>query len=442
MTGAARPIVAIVGQPNVGKSTLFNRLTETRPSIVSDVAGTTRDRVIAEVEWGERLLTLVDTGGLDEFPETELWSSVRDQIQVAIEGADVVVMLADVTAGVTAPDEDVARVLRLSGGQVVLAVNKADNELREADAAEFYRLGLGEPTPVSAYHNRGVDDLMARVLDLLPAGEAMPDPEADFRLAIVGRTNVGKSMLLNSILGEERAIVSDVPGTTRDALDTLVTVDGRTVHLIDTAGLRRRGRIERGIEQFSAIRTIRAIDRAEVAAVVMDAAELATTQDAHVAGYVLEAYRGILLIVNKWDLAPGLGMTREEATRKVRERFKFASHVPICFTSALDGTGIDALLDQAAEVHRRWSMGLPRYDLRRTILNAVAAHPPATGGRRRLKLYGVTQDRSQPPSFTFYVNSSDMVHFSYRRYLENALRSAYGFEGAPLRMRFKSRGER
>ena len=379
MTGAARPIVAIVGQPNVGKSTLFNRLTETRPSIVSDIAGTTRDRVIAEVEWGERLLTLVDTGGLDEFPATELWSRVRDQIQVAIQGADVVVMLTDVTAGVTAPDEDVARVLRLSGRRVVLAVNKADNELREADAAEFYGLGLGEPTPVSAYHNRGVDDLMARVLDLLPAGEAMPDPEADFRLAIVGRTNVGKSMLLNSILGEERAIVSDVPGTTRDALDTLVTVDDRTVHLIDTAGLRRRGRIERGIEQFSALRTIRAIDRAEVAVLVMDAAEVATTQDSHIAGYVLEAYRGILLAINKWDLAHGLGITQEEAVRKVRERFNFVSHVPICFTSALEGTGIDGLLDQAAEVHRRWSMGLPRYDLRRTILNAVAAHPPATG---------------------------------------------------------------
>ncbi len=440
MTGGAKPIVAIVGQPNVGKSTLFNRLADTRPSIVSDIAGTTRDRVIAEVEWGERVLTLVDTGGLDEFPETELWSSVRDQIQVAIEGADVVVMLADVTTGITAPDEDVARVLRLSGRQVVLAVNKADNDLREADAAEFYGLGLGEPMPVSAYHNRGVDDLMARVLDLLPAGDAMPDPDADFRLAIVGRTNVGKSMLLNAVLGEERAIVSDVPGTTRDALDTLVTVDGRTVHLIDTAGLRRRGRIERGIEQFSAIRTIRAIDRAEVAVLVMDAAELATTHDAHIAGYVLEAYRGILLAINKWDLATGLGMTREEATRKVRERFKFASHMPVCFTSALEGTGMDGLLDQAAEVHRRWSMGLPRYDLRRTVLNAVAAHPPATG-RRRLKLYGVTQDRSQPPSFTFYVNNSDMVHFSYRRYLENALRSAYGFEGAPLRMRFKSRGE-
>ncbi len=440
MTGGAKPIVAIVGQPNVGKSTLFNRLADTRPSIVSDIAGTTRDRVIAEVEWGERVLTLVDTGGLDEFPETELWSSVRDQIQVAIEGADVVVMLADVTTGITAPDEDVARVLRLSGRQVVLAVNKADNDLREADAAEFYGLGLGEPMPVSAYHNRGVDDLMARVLDLLPAGDAMPDPDADFRLAIVGRTNVGKSMLLNAVLGEERAIVSDVPGTTRDALDTLVTVDGRTVHLIDTAGLRRRGRIERGIEQFSAIRTIRAIDRAEVAVLVMDAAELATTHDAHIAGYVLEAYRGILLAINKWDLATGLGMTREEATLKVRQRFKFASHMPVCFTSALEGTGMDGLLDQAAAVHRQWSMGLPRYDLRRTILNAVAAHPPATG-RRRLKLYGVTQDRSQPPSFTFYVNNSDMVHFSYRRYLENALRSAYGFEGAPLRMRFKSRGE-
>ncbi len=441
MTSASKPIVAIVGQPNVGKSTLFNRLTDTRPSIVSDVAGTTRDRVIADVEWGERLLTLVDTGGLDEFPATELWSSVRDQIQVAIEGADVVVMLADVTAGVTAPDEDVARVLRLSGSHVVLAVNKADNELREADAAEFYSLGLGEPTPISAYHNRGVDDLMARVLDLLPVGESTPGPEADFRLAIVGRTNVGKSMLLNSILGEERAIVSDVPGTTRDALDTLVTVDGRTVHLIDTAGLRRRGRIERGIEQFSAIRTIRAIDRAEIAVLVMDAAELATTQDTHIAGYVLEAYRGILLAVNKWDLASGLGMTQEEAVMEVRRRFKFVSHVPVCFTSALEGTGVYDLLDQAAEVHRRWSMGLPRYDLRRTVLSAVAAHPPATG-RRRLKFYGVTQDNSQPPSFTFYVNNSDMVHFAYRRYLENALRRAYGFEGAPLRMRFKSRGER
>ncbi len=441
MNSTSKPIVAIVGQPNVGKSTLFNRLTDTRPSIVSDIAGTTRDRVIADVEWGERLVTLVDTGGLDEFPATEIWSSVRDQIQVAIEGADVVVMLADVTAGVTAPDEDVARVLRLSGRQVVLAVNKADNELREADAAEFYGLGLGEPTPISAYHNRGVDDLMARVLALLPGGDSVPEPEADFRLAIVGRTNVGKSMLLNSILGEERAIVSDVPGTTRDALDTLVTVDGRTVHLIDTAGLRRRGRIERGIEQFSAIRTIRAIDRAEVAVLVMDAAELATSQDTHIAGYVLEAYRGMLLAVNKWDLASGLGLTKEEAVMEVRRRFKFVTHVPVCFTSALEGTGIHDLLDQAAEVHRRWSMGLPRYDLRRTVLSAVAAHPPATG-RRRLKFYGVTQDNSQPPSFTFYVNNSDMVHFAYRRYLENALRSAYGFEGAPLRMRFKSRGER
>ncbi len=440
MTSASKPIVAIVGQPNVGKSTLFNRLTDTRPSIVSDIAGTTRDRVISDVEWGGRLLTLVDTGGLDEFPETELWSSVRDQIQVAIEGADVVVMLADVTAGVTAPDEDVARVLRLTGQQVVLAVNKADNELREADAAEFYRLGLGEPTPVSAYHNRGVDDMMTRVIELLPDGEAPPEPEADFRLAIVGRTNVGKSMLLNSILGEERAIVSDVPGTTRDALDTLVTIGGRTVHLIDTAGLRRRGKIERGIEQFSAIRTIRAIDRAEVAVVVMDAGELATTQDAHVAGYVLEAYRGILLAVNKWDLASGLGMTQEEAVLKVRERFKFVRHVPVCFTSALEGTGIEGLLDKAAEVHRMWGMGLPRYDLRRTVLNAVAAHPPATG-RRRLKFYGVTQDNTHPPSFTFYVNNSDVVHFAYRRYLENALRNAYGFEGSPLRMRFKSRGE-
>ncbi len=436
-----KPIVAIVGRPNVGKSTLFNRLTDTRPAIVSDIPGTTRDRVIAEVEWGERLLTLVDTGGMDEFPDTELWASVRGQIDTAIEGADAVIMLADAATGVTVPDEDAARVLRLSGRRVALAVNKADNQVREAGAAEFHSLGLGEPIAISAYHNRGVDDLMARVLELLPDTDAAADPDADFKLAIVGRTNVGKSLLLNSILGEERAIVSDVPGVTRDALDSLASVNGRTILLTDTAGIRRRGKIERGIEQFSAIRSIRAIDRAEVAAVVMDAEELAATQDTHVAGYVIEALRGIVLVVNKWDLAPGLGLTQDDAARRVRERFKFAEHAPICFTSALDGTGIHELLDQAAAVHLQWSRELPRYDLRRTILRAIAAHPPATG-RRRLKIYGVTQDQARPPSFTFYVNRSDMVHFSYRRYLENALRAAYGFEGAPLSMRFKSRGER
>ena len=441
MSTVLKPIVSIVGRPNVGKSTLFNRLTEERPAIVSDIPGTTRDRVIADVAWSEQLITLVDTGGLDEFPDTELWTNIRGQINHAIEGSDVVIMLADVATGLTPPDEDVAQVLRLSRKQVVVAINKADNEMREAGVGEFYKLGLGDPIPISAYHNRGIDDLMEQVVKHLPKTDAIPDPETDFKMAIVGRANVGKSMLLNSILGENRAIVSNIPGTTRDALDSLVTVDERTILLIDTAGIRRRGKIERGIEQFSTLRSIRAIDRAEIAVLVMDATELATTQDTHIAGYVLEAYRGIVLAINKWDRSQDLDLNKDDAVSRVREQFKFASHVPICFISALEGTGISELLDTASRTHQHWGMTLPRYDLRRTILNAIADHPPPTG-RRRLKIYGVTQDQAQPPSFTFHVNNSDMVHFSYRRYLENTIRNTYGFEGTPLRMRFKSRGDR
>ena len=442
MEGHSRPLLAIVGRPNVGKSTLFNRLTGQRTSIVSEVPGTTRDRVTAESEWGDQTFILVDTGGLDEFPQAELWSSIREQIGVAIAEADVIVMLVDVHAGMTAADEDVAQVLRRAGKPVVLAANKADNEVREAGAAEFYRLGLGDPLAVSAYHNRGIDDLMVEVLARFPAGPAPPTPDADVRIAIIGRTNVGKSMLLNAITGQERAIVSELPGTTRDALDSLVTYDGRSVLLIDTAGIRRRGKIAPGIERYSALRAIRAIDRADVAVLLLDASELATSQDTHIASYILEAYRGIVLAVNKWDLAAELGLNEEDATRIVKNRFKFATYAPITFVSARRRTGISDLLDTVQAVYGQWSMGLPRHGLKRTILTAVAAHPPSASGRRSLKIYGVAQDRTQPPSFTFYVNRSDMVHFSYHRYLENTLRKAYGFDGSPLKMRFKGRGER
>jgi GTP-binding protein len=300
---------------------------------------------------------------------------------------------------------------------------------------------LGDPVPISAYHNLGIDELMVEVIAHFPAEVAFPTPEADLKLAIVGRTNAGKSMLLNAITGHERSIVNERPGTTRDTVDSLVTYDGRSVLLIDTAGIRRRGSIERGIEKYSVLRAIRAIDRADVAVLLLDATELATDQDSHIANYILEAHRGIVLAVNKWDLAPELELDEEEATRKVRMRFKFATYAPLHFVSALRRSGVRELLDTAHAVYHRWSTGLPRYDLRRTILNAVAAHPPSPSGRRSLKIFGVTQDQTGPPSFTFYVNRSDMVHFSYQRYLENALRGAYDFEGSPLRMRFKGRGE-
>ena len=436
-----KPLVAIVGRPNVGKSTLFNRLAGEPTAIVSDVAGTTRDRVTTETVWADHPFILVDTGGLEVFPETDLWQKVKSQVTVAIEDADVIIMLVDAAAGPTPADRDVANLLRTTNKPVLLGVNKADSEKREATALEFYELGLSDPVPISAYHNRGIDDLMALVIGHFPSAPAALAPEADLRLAIVGRTNVGKSTLVNAIIGEERAIVSEIPGTTRDALDTLVAYAGRSVLLIDTAGIRRRGSVEPGIERYSVLRAIRAIDRADVAVLLMDVEELATGQDAHVASYVLDAYRGIVLAVNKWDEASALGLSMEDASQMVRQRFKFAPYAPICFLSAMDGTGLENMMETAHTVYEEWGKGVPRYELRRLVLEAVAEHPPAMSRRRSLKIYGVTQDRTGPPSFTFYVNRSDMVHFSYARYLENTLRAKYGFQGSRLRMRFKGRGE-
>ena len=383
MERGTKPLVAIVGRPNVGKSTLLNRLAGRPTAIVSDVPGTTRDRVITEAAWGDHVFILVDTGGLDLFPETELWQKIRAQIDVAIQEADLIIMLVDAHAGVTAADIDVADALRRTEKPVVLAANKADTETREREALEFFELGLGDPLPVSAYHNRGIDELMTAVMARFPAEHALPEQDADLRLAIVGRVNVGKSMLVNTISGQDRAIVSEVPGTTRDAVDTLVQYEDQSVLIVDTAGLRRRGKIEPGIERYSALRSIRAIDRADVVALVIDASELATSQDTHVAGYVLDSYKGIVLAVNKWDMARKLELGKDDATRMVRARFKFASYAPICFVSALRGTGIKALMNTVRSVHVQWSRGLPRYQLRRTILDALARHPPATTGRPR-----------------------------------------------------------
>ena len=447
MNRSPKPLVAIVGRPNVGKSTLFNRLAGRPSAIVSNVAGTTRDRVITETEWAGRTFILVDTGGLNIYPDTELWSTelwskVNAQVSAAMREADAVVMVVDASVGLTPPDRDVAQAVRSAERPVVLAANKADNDQRAAAAVDFYELGLGEPLPVSAYHNIGVDDMMAEVISRLPPQAEVVEPEADLRLAIVGRTNVGKSMLVNAVVGHERAIVSEIPGTTRDALDTALAYEGDALLLIDTAGIRRRGRVEPGIERYSVLRAIRAIDRADVAVLVMDASEPATAQDAHVAGYILDAYKGIVLAVNKWDLSRGLNLRKEDVERRIRERFRFAQYAPLCFVSALRGTGIDSLLRTALDVHGEWTKGVPRYDLRRTVMNAVAEHPPSPTGRHSLKIYGVAQDKTAPPSFTFYVNRSEMVHFSYRRYLENTLRGAYEFRGSPLRMRFKGRGEK
>jgi GTP-binding protein len=441
-----KPLVAIVGRPNVGKSTLYNRIAGGRSAIVSDVAGTTRDRLMTDVEWGGTGFVLIDTGGLELEPTRStqvagLSDEVRIQVEVAIADADVIVLVVDTVEGITPDDEDVAQSLRMAGKPLVLAANKADNPERENASVEFHALGIGDPIPVSAYHNRGVDDLMAAVVEVLPESDPGYESMADLSLAIVGRANAGKSQLLNAIAGEARSIVSDVPGTTRDAIDSLIERDGTSILLIDTAGIRRRGSVERGIERYSVLRSLRAIERAQVALLLLDVTELATAQDAHIASYVLDDYRGIVVAINKWDLAPSLGLNKAGAEKYVRERLKFLRFAPVRFISALKGDGVGELLDAASEVHTQWMRSLPRYDLRRTILNAVADHPPASNPRHGLKVYGVTQDSVGPPGFTIYVNRSDYVHFSYRRYLENSIRETYGFEGTPFKMRFKGRGD-
>jgi GTP-binding protein len=446
MKNHAIPLVAIVGRPNVGKSTIFNRIIGDRQAIVSDIAGTTRDRLITQTEWANKTFLLVDTGGLESANTNlstayEILDKVKSQVDVAISDADVIIFSTDATTGITPDDVEVAQKLRVAGNQVVLAVNKADNFQREADTSEFYKLGLGDPIPISAYHNHGIDDLMISVVERLPNNDLNNEFESDVSLSIIGRANVGKSQLLNALTGDDRSIVSDVPGTTRDAIDSSISHKDKSILLIDTAGIRRRGRVEPGIENYSVIRSIRALERSEVSLLVLDASELGTSQDSHVASYLLQAKRGIVIVVNKWDLSKNLGISKDDAKKIIRERMKFLHFVPIQFTSALNKTGLDSMLNTVFKVHLQWSQSLPRYDLRRTILNAVADHPPASNPRHGLKVYGVTQDSFGPPGFTFYVNKSDLVHFSYRRYLENTIRKTYGFDGSPLKMRFKGRGE-
>ena len=434
-----KPVVAIVGRPNVGKSTLFNRLVGRSVAIVSKQSGTTRDRVTMETMWADHPFILVDTGGLELFPDTDLWRQVRFQVETAIEDADVIVMVVDVTQGVTVSDVEVAEVLRPGDKPVVLAVNKVDTDGKAAGAAEFHELGLGDPYPISGYHNLGLDDMMTEVLSNFPPEPEFPEPEADIRLAIVGRPNVGKSQLLNALTGENRSIVSDVPGTTRDTIDTLINYRDMDILLIDTAGIRRRGKIGTGVEKYSVIRSVRAIDRADVVILLMDAMEPATAQDTHIAGYILDSYKGFVLGVNKWDLLEGTGVTKGEIEALLRQRFKFASYAPVRFMSALEGNGLEDLLDTSLHVFGEWTKGIPRSELRRTIMGAVAEHPPSGIRGRSLKIYSVAQDETAPPRFTFFVNRADSVHFSYERYLENRIRQAYDFIGSPLRMRFRGR---
>jgi len=436
--GTRKPIVAIVGRQNVGKSTLLNRLAGRRIAIVEDLPGTTRDRVVADVTWDDNVFTLVDTGGLVKNPDTSVGQGVREQVELAVAEADAIIFLVDVRDGVMPPDLEVADLVRRAGKPVVLAANKADNDRLETHAVEFHELGLGEPLPVSAHHARGTAELLDRLGAILPPLEVEVEPDI-MKVAIVGRPNVGKSMLLNALLGSERAIVDDTPGTTRDAIDTLLDFEGENVLLIDTAGIRRRGRLGVGIERYSVMRALRAIDRADVALLVMDATELPVAQDMHIAGYILQAVKGIILVVNKWDLIAD--KNKAEWDRYLKSQLKFMTYAPVLYTSAQFGQGVGEVLPQARQVYQERHKRLTTSEVNSVVQEAVAAHILPRKFRKQLNVLHVTQAEVSPPTFVFFVNDARLVHFSYRRYLENRLRRAFGFTGTPLRLIFRTRGE-
>ncbi len=436
----SKPIVAIVGRPNVGKSTLFNRLVGERLAITHELPGTTRDRLYAEAEWGGVSFIMVDTGGLELTSEDNLMAHVRAQAQIAIAEADVILFLVDVKDGLTAGDEEVAQVLRRTAKPVLLAVNKAESRARRDDVVEFYALGLGELYPISALHGTGTGDLLDQVVGAFPIEEEEEELEA-IKIAIVGRPNVGKSSLLNRLLGQERSIVHDVPGTTRDAIDTQVEWEGEPVVLIDTAGIRRKGRIQRGVEKYSVLRALRAVDRADVVLLLIDAVEGATAQDAHIAGYILEEAKSVVVVINKWDLVVKDTYTMQIYLEHVYNVLRFLDYVPAIFISALTGQRVDQVLPAALRVQEARFVRIPTADLNRILQEAVARHSPPSKAGKRLKFYYATQATVDPPTFLFFVNDPRLVHFSYERYLENRLREHYGFLGTPLRLSFRKRGK-
>lgn len=437
-----KPLVALVGRPNVGKSTLFNRLVEERKAIVEDIPGTTRDRIYADAEWTGTWFAVVDTGGLILDDVDDLTAQVQHQAYVAIEEADVLVFMCDVLDGPTSEDHSIADILRRAGKPLILAVNKADNPARRLDALEFYALGLGDPQVISALHGTGTGDLLDAVVSSFgpQAEEDEDDGIETTKIAIVGRTNVGKSSLLNALLKQERNIVSAVPGTTRDAIDTAILWKGSPVVLIDTAGIRRRGRIAPGVEQYSVLRALKAIKRAEVVLLLIDATEGVTAQDAHIAGYILEERTSVVVVVNKWDLVEKDSYTMLAHTARIREALKFLSYVPVLFISALTRQRVDRVLDLALRVRQQALIRIPTGELNRIVQSAVARHSPPSKWGKRLRIYYATQPKVGPPIILFFVNDERLVHFSYRRYLENQIRTRYPFEGTPLRLSFRDRG--
>ena len=434
-----KPIVALVGKPNVGKSTLFNRITGKRIAIVDETPGTTRDRIYADISWYDHRFILTDTGGLETGIISGISRKIREQAEAAIKEANLVLFMVDARDGITSVDQDIADILRRSGKRVLLVINKADDRNLEAVAAQFYQLDIADSVMISAYHNIGITDLLDRVVTEVPSFEA-PVSEAETttpRITFVGRPGVGKSLLLNNLLSESRAIVGDTAGTTRDTIDTAIKFDSQNITIVDTAGVRRRGHIERGIETYSVMRTMDAIKQSHVALLVIDATEPFTAQDLHIAGYILEAYCAMVIIVNKWDLVEQHNTT--QWISMIRQRVRFLPQVPVLFVSAKTGYGTDKILPMAKKVYEEGTKRIPTATLNQVIEVAIAEHPAPLRGSQQLKIFYVTQASVNPPTFVFFVNNGKLLHFSYRRYLENKLREAFGYDSNPLRMIFRNR---
>jgi GTP-binding protein len=452
-----KPIVALVGRPNVGKSTLFNRLAGERLAIVDDTPGTTRDRIMAEAEWLTHTFDVVDTGGIDpthggktplSVGSADFIQEIRAQALAAVRDADAVLFLTDGAEGVTPPDREVAEILRRHQKTVegkpwppiFLVVNKCETAKLRSAAMEFYELGLGDPHPISALHGTGTGDLLDALVASFPV-ETEAEADDSVKIAIVGKPNAGKSSLLNRLAGEERAIVSPIPGTTRDAVDTRIEVEGLPVTLIDTAGIRKRGKIEPGVEKYSVLRALKAIERADVVLLLIDAEVGITAQDTHIAGFILDALKSCVVLVNKWDAIDKDTYTMGEYTRVVRQQLNFMDYVPLLFISAKAGQRVDQVLPLALRVQEERLARITTAMLNRVLREAIDAHPAPTHAGRELKIYYGSQVRTDPPTFLLYVNDTKLFHFSYQRYLENKFREAYGFLGTPIKLVARGRKE-
>lgn len=455
---AKKSLVALVGRPNVGKSTLFNRLIGERKAVTSEIPGTTRDRLQGDVDWLNVEFSLVDTGGIEIYqpkqapnnspsPDSPLEegssgfvAEIKTQALLAIQEADVIIMVVDATQGITAADEEVAGILQRTEKPVIVAANKADNAQRMEEAVEFYGLGLGEVFGVSALHGNGIGDMLDAVVEAMPKQTALEIDAEDssVKVAIVGRPNVGKSSTLNRLLGEDRAIVSPISGTTRDALDTRIKFHGENITLIDTAGIRRRGRIETGIEKYSVLRALRAIQRSDVALLIIDATEGITAQDQHIIGMVLEEMKSLVVIVNKWDAVEKDSHTMHQFELALREALNFIPYVPILYISALTGQRIHKVLETTMQVYEARFLQIQTSLLNKIVREAVSRHAPSTKGRK-LKIFLASQVKVDPPVFVFFVNDPSLMHHSYERYLENSIRAEYPFTGTPIRIIARAR---